>query len=127
MPLKPPHPCKTQACSGLALYGEAYCSECIAHGCNAERDKHRRFDKTRGSAASRGYGPRWKKYRAAYVKRHPLCVDPFKRHQKSPQPAMEVDHIIPHKGDQVLFWDHENHQSLCTSCHSHKTALERRG
>lgn len=39
-------------------------------------------------------------------------------------PATVTDHIIPHKGDQHLFWDFLNRQSLCRSCHSKKTALE---
>ena len=35
-----------------------------------------------------------------------------------------VDHIIPHKGDEALFWDEDNLQSLCTPCHNQKTARE---
>jgi 5-methylcytosine-specific restriction endonuclease McrA len=31
--------------------------------------------------------------------------------------ATVVDHIVPHKGDQALFWDHANWQSLCKRCH----------
>jgi 5-methylcytosine-specific restriction protein A len=40
--------------------------------------------------------------------------------------ATEVDHIIPHKGDMKLFWDSDNWQGLCKSCHSKKTAKEQR-
>jgi 5-methylcytosine-specific restriction protein A len=32
-----------------------------------------------------------------------------------------VDHIIPHRGDQYLFWDQENWQALCKDCHDRKT------
>nr|DAE96978.1 MAG TPA: HNH endonuclease [Caudoviricetes sp.] len=39
-------------------------------------------------------------------------------------PATEVDHIIPHRGDQKLFWDMSNWQALCHNCHSAKTARE---
>jgi 5-methylcytosine-specific restriction protein A len=35
-----------------------------------------------------------------------------------------VDHIIPHRGDQALFWDEENWQPLCLVCHNAKTARE---
>lgn len=35
-----------------------------------------------------------------------------------------VDHIIPHKGDQSLFWDQMNWESLCARCHGLKTATE---
>lgn len=38
--------------------------------------------------------------------------------------ATDLDHIEPHRGDMTLFWDHDNWQSLCHSCHSAKTASE---
>ena len=37
-----------------------------------------------------------------------------------------TDHIRPHKGDQRLFWDAENWQPLCRSCHDNeKQSIER--
>lgn len=41
-------------------------------------------------------------------------------------PATVVDHIIPHEGNLELFWDENNIQSLCKSCHDRKTAGEGR-
>jgi 5-methylcytosine-specific restriction protein A len=38
--------------------------------------------------------------------------------------ATELDHIIPHKGNNELFWDESNHQGLCKHHHSLKTAKE---
>ena len=38
-----------------------------------------------------------------------------------------ANHIIPHKGDQALFWDRSNWQTLCRSHHSAKTARENAG
>ena len=32
-----------------------------------------------------------------------------------------VDHIVPHRGDARLFWDEDNWQPLCKSCHDRKT------
>lgn len=32
--------------------------------------------------------------------------------------ASLVDHRIPHRGDQALFWDKSNWQSMCTTHHS---------
>ena len=32
-----------------------------------------------------------------------------------------LDHIIPHRGDQKLFWDEGNWQALCKACHDRKT------
>jgi 5-methylcytosine-specific restriction protein A len=36
--------------------------------------------------------------------------------------ATLVDHVVPHRGDPALFWDVENWQSLCATCHARKTA-----
>jgi 5-methylcytosine-specific restriction protein A len=41
-------------------------------------------------------------------------------------PATVVDHIVPHRGDPVLFWDEANWQGLCKLCHDAKTAREGR-
>lgn len=78
------------------------------------------------SSTQRGYGSRWQKARATFLERHPLCAD----HQKRGHivPATVVDHITPHRGDQTLFWDKTNWQSLCKQCHDgHKQRLERGG
>lgn len=40
--------------------------------------------------------------------------------------ATVVDHIIPHRGDNKLFWDKSNWQSLCKRCHDKKTMTEDR-
>jgi 5-methylcytosine-specific restriction protein A len=36
--------------------------------------------------------------------------------------ATDVDHVIPHRGNERLFWDEGNWQALCHECHSAKTA-----
>jgi len=35
-----------------------------------------------------------------------------------------VDHIIPHKGDQQLFWNRDNWQPMAKSCHDKKTRAD---
>ena len=35
--------------------------------------------------------------------------------------ATVVDHITPHRGNPILFWDEGNWQSLCKPCHDKKT------
>ncbi len=35
-----------------------------------------------------------------------------------------VDHKIPHRGDEELFWRHSNHQGLCQSDHNRKSQSE---
>lgn len=70
----------------------------------------------RKSSTARGYDQRWRNYRPSYLRQHPLCT----RCKAAGQtvPSTVVDHIRPHKGDSSLFWNPENHQALCTTCHS---------
>ncbi len=42
-------------------------------------------------------------------------------------PATVVDHITPHRGDQALFWDYDNWQSLCKQCHDADKQREENG
>jgi 5-methylcytosine-specific restriction protein A len=77
----------------------------------------RKAEARRGTSTERGYGTAWRRYRAEYLAAHPTC-------RKCGKPATVVDHIKPHRGDQRLFWDPENHQPLDAGCHGRKTATE---
>jgi 5-methylcytosine-specific restriction protein A len=57
--------------------------------------------------------------RAQILARDPLCVEC--RRAGVVEPTAEVDHVIPHRGDPVLFWDPDNLQGLCTTHHGQKT------
>jgi 5-methylcytosine-specific restriction protein A len=75
------------------------------------------------SSQERGYTSRWAAYSRRYRKQHPLCVDC--KNRGIIKLANHVDHIKPVSGpDDPLFWDGDNHQALCTPCHSRKTARE---
>ena len=50
---------------------------------------------------------------------HSLCVECEKQGKLTQ--ATVVDHIVPHRGDQKLFWDESNWQPLCKPCHDKKT------
>lgn len=72
------------------------------------------------------YVYRWQKARAGHLRNNPLCAECLKRGIVTP--ATIVDHIVPHRGDQALFWDPNNRQSMCKHCHdSHKQRLEKSG
>ena len=72
------------------------------------------------------YDSRWQRYRVAYLTHHPLCT--MCRARGRTRAATVVDHIKPHRGDQVLFWDPSNHQALCQPCHDGiKQAQEKGG
>ncbi|MEH6645511.1 HNH endonuclease [Sulfitobacter sp.] len=101
------------------------CGKIVANGTRcackvaAIRARGARHDQNRPTAAQRGYNGAWRKARKEYLAHHPACV-------MCKAQATTVDHIIPHKGDDRLFWDKANWQSLCTPCHNrHKQRAER--
>jgi len=74
------------------------------------------------TAAQRGYGYKWQKARAQYLHEHPLCV--MCKADGLVTAAKVVDHIVPHRGDQSLFWRRSNWQSLCATHHSRDKQIE---
>jgi 5-methylcytosine-specific restriction protein A len=113
VPRAPQCPCSHPGCNALVDHGR-----CEKHAILQRRE----IDDRRGSAASRGYGKRWDKAAKLFRQLHPLCA--MCSTVPHPVASKEVDHIIPHKGDMELFWDQDNWQALCKSCHSTKTAKE---
>ena len=68
---------------------------------------------------------RWRKARLAFLREHPLCA--ICEARGIVEAASVVDHIVAHKGNEVLFWDRSNWQALSGRCHSaHKQMLEKR-
>ena len=110
MPFKPKRPCAHPGCPELVSNGK-YC------------EKHRQLhtDELR-SASSRGYGSAWQKASRRYLQANPLCVKCMAEGKYTR--ATVVDHIIPHRGDRILFWDQNNWQPLCKPCHDRKTGEE---
>ena len=109
MPHTPKRPCRYPGCPNLCENG-TYCEE------------HRKEwspEALRGCAAFRGYDSRWRAARKSYLQRNPLCKQCFDEGRLTP--ATVVDHIIPHRGDEKLFWDEGNWQPLCKACHDRKT------
>ena len=104
---KPLKPCNKIGCRQLTR--DKYCDQ--------HQELTNSYDKSRGTAAQRGYGTRWRKARAYYLSKFPIC-------DRCNGVASVVDHITPHKGDYGLFWDKENWQPLCTPCHNRKTSTE---
>jgi len=122
MPTRPKTICNHPGCGRLIDGDQAYCSTHIRVQSWADRSARVQADARRGSSADRGYGSKWQKARATYLMSHPLCR--VCDGQGRVKLAKVVDHIVPHKGDQKLFWDSGNWQPLCASCHSTKTAAE---
>lgn len=115
-PYKPLLPCKQLGCPNLTGHPRGYCSEHLP-------ERYQQEDANRPSSSNRGYDARWHKASRLYLKKHPLCVECAREGRV--EAATVVDHIIPHKGDPVLFWDESNWQSLCKMHHDKKTISER--
>ena len=111
-------PCSTPGCPALVTQG----ARCRTHATT--------HDRMRGTMRERGYSVRWGHAAARFRRLYPLCGD----RPNAQEPVMSqcramgrttiatlVDHVVPHRGDPVKFWDEANWQSLCASCHSAKT------
>ena len=112
MPKHPKRPCRYPGCPNLCESG-TYCPE---HSAESP-------DRLRGSATERGYDAKWRRARKRFLRSHPLCANCLS--QGVLTPATVVDHIVPHRGDRALFWDENNWQPLCKSCHDRKTGSGR--
>ena len=115
MPSSAPRPCTHPGCGQLVRDGSGRCAQ-------HKRAITQASDARRGTAHERGYTSAWQKARGAYLRAHPLC----RMHEARGEvvEAVVVDHIVPHKGDKLLFWDSNNWQPLCKRCHDIKTARE---
>lgn len=93
------------------------------------------------TSTQRGYGYKWQQARAGFLAKHPFCVmclaeygvtetDPADvvlrcaEMCKSVPYADVVNHRIPHRGDQTLFWDRSNWEPICK--HHHDSDVQRR-
>jgi hypothetical protein len=69
---------------------------------------------------------RWREHRLHFLQSNPLCVHCSMKGKVTA--ANVVDHIIPVRvDDSINFFDSDNHQSLCESCHNRKSQTERFG
>jgi 5-methylcytosine-specific restriction protein A len=81
-------------------------------------------DVQRGSAHQRGYTAEWRREALRFLVDRPLCECELHQAKPDAPAARVVDHIKPHHGDPVLFWDRSNWQALAKRCHDRKTAIE---
>jgi len=81
-----------------------------------------RYDVNRENrkAAAKPYATkRWRSLRKAQLRVEPMCRSCHESGKVVE--ATLVDHVIPHRGDMRLFFDVDNLQSLCVTCHDKKT------
>lgn len=69
---------------------------------------------------------RWYRLRWHQLQQQPLCTLCAQLGKLTE--AVVVDHMTPHRGNQVLFFDPNNLQSLCKCCHDGtKQQMEKSG
>jgi 5-methylcytosine-specific restriction protein A len=86
--------------------------------CPVHSDALARIGDKRWYHLARWRNPVWG-LRAVALRKHPICV--ICKLAGKVTAATEVDHVIPHRGDPLLFWNVENLQGLCGTCHALKT------
>jgi 5-methylcytosine-specific restriction protein A len=77
----------------------------------------------RDPETNKRYGRAWKKIRARFLSKHPLCEQCKKAGRLTP--AEEVHHILPLADGGTN--DESNLMALCKSCHSKITAASGNG
>ena len=109
MPMAAKRPCNHPGCPALTSDGW-----CPAHPKPKRQTRH-----------EQGYTNRWARFSKVFRMAHPLCEHCLVEGRTTA--SQEVDHILPHRGNQELFWSAENLQALCKACHSKKTATHDAG
>lgn len=104
MPSRPLRPCSVPGCPNAAVRG----SRCAEHA----REVRRQGEEGRASATARGYDQKWRRIRAAFLKRHTECAE-------CGEPATVADHVVPLSQGGGNDW--ANLQPLCVTCHNRKT------
>jgi len=116
MPSKPRRPCKSPMCPNLC--DTDYCTE------HEHLDSRKQYDKTMRPQYRKLYATvAWQRIRQRILSEYPFCV--LCEAQGIVTKATDIDHILDHIGDTILFYQRNNLQALCKSCHSSKTALSR--
>ncbi|MCI5096646.1 MAG: HNH endonuclease [Rhodobacteraceae bacterium] len=116
--------CVAAGCDDLALPGGSRCAYHEERHIARQRERRAKAQTSEAALVGRALyaDQNWIRASKAFLRRNPLCHDCAEL--GAVEPATEVDHIQPHRGDVRLFWDRSNWQSLCKPCHSRKTARE---
>lgn len=101
------------------------CPQRVPSGHCAQHRRTQRHDEAQAQHAhgrALQWDRRWRRLSTWWRQHHPLCVCCAAAGRV--EPATEVHHVQPHRGDLALRYDPANLQSLCHRCHSRKTLAE---
>jgi len=115
--------CSTLGCKNTKARFSSLCTE---HGGRDTFD-HKRYNNTKGrkEAGSKYNSSQWRSFRQIQLSKHPICASCAT--EAVITPACHIDHVFPWSrlGDHAFI--RNVFQSLCASCHTHKTQLEAKG
>lgn len=126
MPWATKKPCGHPGCGEL-VSGARYCEKHLL----PKSEGRRKYDRFRGSAASRGYDRNWKAVRREFLEEHPLCEDCLDDEREdiargvTPQRVMaatEAHHVKKVAEHPELRLRTDNLRALCHDHHSRRTA-----
>ena len=119
MGARPAKPCAWPGCNVLVRS----VSHCDLHKPMADERKaaqlkkaHKAYNTRRDESDGFYSTDRWRKFRAYYLRLHPLCLE-CEAHNRITA-AVILDHIKPYKTHPELGLDWHNVRPLCRACHN---------
>lgn len=109
--------CSATGCNRLTEGNNKYCS---LHQYLNTRDEEKRREYFASATSDFQHlyaSAKWKALQESQLRNYPQC-------EKCGDKATEVHHVIPHRGNEDLFYDPSNLISLCHTCHSEETRKE---
>lgn len=104
MPYKSKKACKYAGCPNLT--DGSYCD---IH----KKERHKQYNKTRNQSVEKLYKTDvWQRLRLNHLRLFPYCAKCNSIHD------LHIHHINSHHGDPDKFFDQNNLETLCRSCHS---------
>jgi 5-methylcytosine-specific restriction protein A len=107
--------CNFPGCTVLIDPSERYC---LKHKKEKSSNSRKPFENAQRSNNNLYHTAQWKNLRKKVLKDNNYCVYCGSREN------LVIDHIIPPRGNEDLFFSENNLQVVCHRCHSLKTAQE---
>src|SRR5574344_1864672 len=104
--------CNFPCCSNYAVDKHTYCEEHLKQS----QERHQNFMNAKRANTSLYNTQRWRTLRKEHLKEQPYCVCCGSTEN------LTVDHIFEARGNEELFFNPDNLQTLCSTCHRYKTA-----
>lgn len=101
MPAAPKRPCRKPGCNALHRNASGFCD---AH----EKQAQEAYDRSRSSAASRGYDGAWRILRDNFLRAYPMCQAKGCKH---------VAEMVHHKDHNPRNNSQDNLMAVCRPCH----------